>query len=189
MLPYFDYCSTLFAYFPKSTLQRLLNGYNFCLIKLLKVSPDSAESSNEFNNRLEKFGLNNFQHRIIIRLATFIHKIVNSKGSPEQLKDQLKLNKNIEKISTNSKQKSKVESKKHFLRNGNEMGLPNGFKLYNHYGEVTFAHIFCKLINSLFLADLALKFSFFKTVVFNNINLLYDKLIKCIPKFNLLYKT
>ena len=32
---------------------------------------------NNFNVLLENYGLNNFQHRLFIRMATFIHNIVN----------------------------------------------------------------------------------------------------------------
>ena len=52
------------------------------------------------------------------------------------------------------------KSRKHDLRNGNELGLPNGFKLNNHFGQATFAYFFTKLTNNLFLKSLFLKLSF-----------------------------
>ena len=35
IFPYFDYCSTITMYFPKETIQRLANCYNFCIFKLI----------------------------------------------------------------------------------------------------------------------------------------------------------
>ena len=39
-----------------------------------------------------KFGLNNFQHRLLIRMATFVHNIINVEQAPKLLKEQLILN-------------------------------------------------------------------------------------------------
>ena len=45
-----------------------------------------------FNVLLENYGLNNSQHRLFIRMATFIHNIVNIDQAPKLLKDQIKMN-------------------------------------------------------------------------------------------------
>ncbi len=39
------------------------------------------------NTLLENYGLNNFQHRFFIRMATFLHNIVNIEQAPKLLKD------------------------------------------------------------------------------------------------------
>ena len=41
LLPYFDYCLSLFIYFPKSAIQRICNIYNICLYKLFKFKLES----------------------------------------------------------------------------------------------------------------------------------------------------
>lgn len=54
----------------------------------LKATTDA----NNFNNLLEKYGLNNFQHRLLARLATFVHNKVNIDQAPKLLKEQIVMN-------------------------------------------------------------------------------------------------
>ena len=67
----------------------------------LKATTDA----NNFNNLLEKYGLNNFQHRLLIRLATFVHNIVNIDQAPKLLKEQIVMNVNINKGGHNLRNK------------------------------------------------------------------------------------
>jgi len=48
ILPYFDYCSTLLIYYPKSTIQKIMNSYNFCHLKLFNIKYD-INTSDDFN--------------------------------------------------------------------------------------------------------------------------------------------
>ena len=43
ILPYFDYCSTLLIYFPKSSIKSLNNCFNVCLYKLFKFTPEKID--------------------------------------------------------------------------------------------------------------------------------------------------
>ena len=165
-MPYFDYCSTLACYFSKAMLLKLSNCFNLVIARLFKITPDSNDLK-EFNNKLEKYGLNHVMHRILFRLANFTYKIVNLDESPKQLKAQLTLNKEC--------------SKGYELRNKNQFQLK--IQLNNHYGEATFDFFFVKFINNLLLNDLYINFNFFSKRIFNNINLLYTKFIKLFPKF------
>ena len=56
-MPHFDYCSTLFSYFPKATLQKIYNTYNYTIYKLLNLK--ATTDANDFNSILEKYGLIN----------------------------------------------------------------------------------------------------------------------------------
>ena len=47
LLPYFDYCLSLFIYFPKSAIQRICNIYNICLYKLFKFKLESNNLMDE----------------------------------------------------------------------------------------------------------------------------------------------
>ena len=87
ILPYFDYCFTLIIYFPKRSVQKLFNYYNFCLFKMFKIKFNVVRSDdyNLLNNKLSSFNLECFQHRLIKRLTTFIYKIINYKNSPKLL--------------------------------------------------------------------------------------------------------
>jgi hypothetical protein len=83
-MPYFDYCSSHLIYFPKTTIQKICNFYNYCLNKRLKIdskvrnylySKDVNQLKlNEkclLNTKLEEFGLKNFENRLIIKLLSF----------------------------------------------------------------------------------------------------------------------
>ena len=50
ILPYFDYCLSLLIYFPKSTIQKLKNSYDFCLLKLFNFK---ISEYNLFKQKIE----------------------------------------------------------------------------------------------------------------------------------------
>ena len=50
ILPYFDYCLSLLIYFPKSTIQKLKNSYDFCLFKLFNFK---ISEYNLFKQKIE----------------------------------------------------------------------------------------------------------------------------------------
>jgi hypothetical protein len=87
IMPYFDYCATLYLYYPKVMLQRLSNMYFFCLFKLFKWNfHDDVVVANKF---LNDHGLFTLQHRILIRFATFAWKQYMLDGVPSELKKQI----------------------------------------------------------------------------------------------------
>ena len=105
IMPYFGYCSSLLIYFPKTTIQKIFNFYNYCLNKLLKIDSKFRnylyyKDENKFklnekcllNTKPEEFGLKNFEHRLIIKLSSFIYKINNDIKSPSILKNMIKRN-------------------------------------------------------------------------------------------------
>ena len=52
ILPYFDYCMSLLIYYPKQTIQKLNNSYNFCIKKLLKINlEDKAPKDDESESK------------------------------------------------------------------------------------------------------------------------------------------
>ena len=91
MLPYFDYCSTLSIYFSKTALQRMCNCFNLCLLKLFKIKNEATDNDelNLHNNKLEKLGLFTFEHRLVARISSFAHKIINNTDAPVVLKSLL----------------------------------------------------------------------------------------------------
>jgi hypothetical protein len=84
VLPFFDYCSTLSIYFAKTALQRMCNCFNMCLFKLFKIKNEATNNNelNLHNNKLEKLSLFTFEHRLLSRISSFAHKIVNNTNSP-----------------------------------------------------------------------------------------------------------
>ena len=132
------------------------------LLDELKLSdaPNLAET-NRHNNQLESYGLQNFHHRLLSRVLTFSHKIINEEHAPGELQNILKHKPAI-----------------YNLRKGNN--IKTEFAKKNKFGEKTFSYFFPKLINNTILKDLVLPFEFFKLVILNNINIL---LIKSIPFF------
>jgi ribonucleases P/MRP protein subunit RPP40 len=173
ILPYFDYCSTLLIYYPKSTIQKIMNSYNFCLFKLFNIKYDinTSDDFNKMNNYLEEFGLSCFQHRLIQRLMIFSYNIMNQQEN--QLKKQLNFNKDL--------------NKKYNLRNKNNLSQPK-IAGTNCFDEDTIEYFFYLFINTCCLDDLHLKLNLFKIRTKNNINILFTKFIKKFPKFDLNYK-
>ena len=74
ILPYFDYCSSLFIYFNNDNIQSLFNIYLLSLFHLFKLD-FSNKNIFEINNLLTPFHLTSFHHRIISRCLSFINKI------------------------------------------------------------------------------------------------------------------
>ncbi len=104
-------------YFPKTTIQKIGNFYNYFLNKLLKIdskihnylySKDENQLKlNEkylLNTKLEEFGLKNFEHRLIIKLSSFIYKITNDIKSPSILKNMIKRNNECNNENSTNKQ-------------------------------------------------------------------------------------
>ena len=106
---------------------------------------NATVDSNNFNVLLENYGLNNFQIRLFIRMATFIHNIVNIDQAPKLLKNQIKMNVKIHKGGYNLKNKFQVNQP---------------FRIHNHYGEATFVYFYSKFINN--FKDLKNNFYTFK---------------------------
>jgi hypothetical protein len=196
MLPYFDYCSTLSIYFAKTALQRMCNCFNMCLLKLFKIK-NEANNNDELslhNNKLEAHGLFTFEHRLVAKLATFAHKIINNNNSPVVLKSLLQPKRpKVEEAQLEPKSSPKQLRTKcqntltHELaiinsRHKNALAMP---RTSAAVGDATFAFFFAKFVNNLCVDDIFLRFSFFKTVIFNNINLLFTKFLFLFPKFDL----
>jgi len=174
IMPYFDYCLSLslkLYYFPKAILQKLANCYYRTLFKLFKFD-FMGKDFNEINLFLENFNLFAFQHRVFYRTFLFSYKIHNYSFSPPSLKDKLKTNLNRDLV--------------YDLRNKDnliELGARNKF------GQLTFGYVFPKLINNCCLLQISsLDFKNFKQYLNQNINLLYNKIVKNFSRFNLNYK-
>ena len=177
ILPLFDYCLSLCIYFSKKAIQKLVNTYNFCLFKLFKIRAKidyrDANDFNLFNNKLEvKFNLSSLQHRIIIRLMLFSHKIINNEYSPEELRIQFITNFTL--------------NKNYNLRNLNKFYEPTLSKL-NNFDEETFIYFFSRFVNDFYINNINLDFNSFKIWANNNVNIFFPKFVKLFPKFQLLY--
>lgn len=167
ILPYFDYCISLFIYFPKPAIQSLCNCFNLCLFKLFNFNSKN-ESVNFYNNFLEKYNLFTLQHRIVYRIFCFSYNLFNNKCSPTGLTSKI----------------IPSEKTKYDFRKKASCAEP---ALKNHYGENTFRFFFSKLLNNFISKDdLLLKFNFFKTRTFNNINIIFDNFKLIFSKFDIL---
>ncbi len=91
ILPFFDYCSTIYIYFPKKTIQKISNSYFLCLYKLFNFRKNIILSAdfNKFNIFFEKYNLKCFQRTQIFRLAIYIYKIKKNNKSALKIKDNL----------------------------------------------------------------------------------------------------
>ena len=175
ILPYFDYCLSLAIYFPKKTIQKLANSYNFCLFKLLNIRFNvvTNDDFNQLNNMLNQFNLDCFQHRVIKRLSCFIYKIINFKNSPTGLKSILIRNCSV---------KANYD-----LRNKNDYLVPSKGR-FNDFKEKTFDYFYSKFINKFIIDDLKLEFNLFRTRINNNINIIFVKFCILFTNFDINYK-
>jgi hypothetical protein len=80
-MPHFDYCSTLFCYFPKARLQKIYNTNKCIISKFLNLN--ATDDSNNFNVLLENYGLAitfsidyllEWQFEIIFKIKLMLHK-------------------------------------------------------------------------------------------------------------------
>ncbi len=174
LLPYFDYCNSLFIYFPHYSIQRISNLYNICLLKLFNFNYNIKYSLdfNYFNSFLNNYNLNCFQHRLLIKLFKFSYSLINSSETPSELKSQLIYNSEL--------------NKQHDLRNLNQLSIPK-CKNGNNFGENTFNYFFSKFINLFSINLFNLEFSIFNLNISNNINIYLNTFIKNFDKFNLDY--
>lgn len=174
ILPYFDYCMSLAIYFPKKTIQKLANSYNFCLYKLLNIRFKVVESNdfNHLNNLLNQYNIDCFQHRVITRLSRFVYKIINYNTAPLGLKSTLIRNLTVK--------------ENYNLRNKNEYLVPFKGK-FNDYNQKTFDYFYSKFINKFLIHDLNLEFGLFVQRIKNNINIIFLKFCELFKNFDLVY--
>ena len=172
ILPHFDYCMTILAYFPKKTIQKVADAYYLCLYKLFKINPFIKDNQdlNQFNSNLEKLNINCFVHRLIIRLSNFIYSIMKNPNAPEELKSKLVYNYQL--------------NRPYKLRNEVQLSIPPKSK-FNDYGERVFAHFYSKFINNLIIDEIGLTPNTFDARIKNNVNFLYLKFVKTFEKFDL----
>jgi len=178
IMPYYDYCSTLYIYFPKVAIQRLANSNNLCIYKLLGLKLTTIKTDdyrNDLNNLLESYGLSNFQHRIIKRMLVFTQKLLKARESITGPK-----------ILTNLLKKNSELNKGYMLRNLHEIATQQINDL-NGFGEDTFNYIFCRIANEFCVNETEIDINFYKNRVKNNINIIFKEFIKHWPKFDLNY--
>lgn len=191
ILPYFDYCSSIFIFFPKVILQKLSNLYFLCLFKLFKFKFENDVAA--ANLKLQQFGLLSFSHRIFVRLSTFSWRIYSSTSAPVELSNQIKwssiattsgdalVSQPTDSVSTNDViqlrsicNKSRVVSK---------VGVSN-----LKFGELTFGKFFNKFIkNVIQVNNMSLDQAAFWTFITKN-ETLFTRFISNFLRFNLIIK-
>ena len=101
-------------------LQTIYNIYNYIISKLINLNA-KVDANNNFLRIMVSITFS------IVRMATFLHNIVNIEQAPKLLKDQIRMNASIYKYGYN-------------LRNKFQVNQP--LRLHNHYGvEVLFLMI------------------------------------------------
>jgi hypothetical protein len=180
ILPHFDYASTLSVYFSKEAIQRLCNTYNDCIVKIIgsnkikSIIIKENHDYNIYNNYLNEFQLQTFQHRLLIRFSLYIYKIItfNTPGKLASI-----ITKNMDREINYS------------LRNANLYTVPDKGR-FNNNMECTFHYFFSKFLNENIKDYICLNLSVaaFKKVIRENINSLFIKFIETFEKFDLKMK-
>jgi hypothetical protein len=155
-----------------------------CLAKLFNFKNESQSNAelNEYNIQLEKFGLHAFEHRLVLKLATFAHKIINNVSAPVCLKDGLK--KKLD-VSTTIHLRERLQATATHQIVGINSRHKDSLVSSKATTYTSFSHFFTNFVNNLVVEDIHLGFSFFKTKIINNINLIFIKFFDFFPDFNL----
>ena len=170
MLPYFDYCSILTIYFTKTAIQRLCNCFNLCLFRLFKIKNSAQDNIelNDHNNKLEQFGLYSYEHRLVVRMATLAHKIINNVDAPSSLKAVLKARSPTQTRLLRERVQNTLTHKMSNINSRHKNALIEP-KTSSKAGSATFGHFFARFVNNICVEDIHQRFNFFKTIIFNNI--------------------
>ena len=172
VLPYFDYCSSLAVYYPSCLVKKLTNYYYTCLSSLFKFCKNNFISNSclsKRNNFLASYGLFSYQHRLLHRILSFANKIYFSisplaaphhQASPLLLKNLLRL-----KDCRQSTMSMSLRSKANL----------DASKSNTKYGDLTFGHIFPKLINFFGIGTMNNPPSVFQSSLKRTINQAFEK--------------
>ena len=183
ILPYFDYCSSLFIYFNKNSLQKLCNKYYLCLFKLFKVEFSDLASLNEVNDYLHKrFGIYSFQHRLFSRISILSFKLLNFLDSPRILQKTMISNF----ISNIIEQPYSADNIK-VLRNGKTI-INSVSENISKHKQRTFKYFSAQLMSAIGSKNFDLQLPNFKYFVSLNINSIFNFFNDKICKYNLLFK-
>ena len=149
MLPFFDYCSSLAIYYSKTAIQRMCNCFNLCLRKLFKIKNEATNNDelNIHNNKLEQLGLFNFEHRLVAKLATFVHKIINEPSAPSVLKVSLKPKSVTSTMHLRSHCQNTLAHKLMIINSRHKNALSEPL-VSSKAGSSTFTHFFAKFVNN-----------------------------------------
>ena len=186
ILPYFDYCLSLLIYFPKSTVQKISNCYNMCLLKLFKFKlensttikndelNDSCVNNNRdlflYNEKLEKYGIQSFQHRFLKKIFNFTYKLINAEVSPVLLRNiVLNADKSVARTLRGGKVVSDLET--------------------GRAACSTFTFFFTRLLNNFSFINFYQQFSSFKYFINCDLELIFNTFMFLFPKFDLNYNT
>ena len=163
--------------------------FNNCLFMLFKfkIEPEEEnEISNEnvtnFNNKLQQYGLFTFQHRLLNKILTFTHNIINNPNSPSELKSILRpenIN-NIPYVDLDASIKVMVLRSNRRIRNSVENS--------NKFNQLTFSYFFLRLKKIFINANFYLPLNLFKSELIVNMNSNFNKFISNFSKFNIDYK-
>jgi exonuclease III len=127
----------------------------------------------EINSFLEEYKLFGYQHRVVLCLSLFGHKIENIPNAPPLLKEQLLYSK--ERNIPYSFRKTSITT--YYLPITN-----------NHYGEQTFKYFFNKFLEKTCIDHIKKSFLDFRKIIILNINNICDKFIDTFDKFDISYK-
>ena len=161
------------------------NCYNMCLLKLFKFKIDDKivlnndelnetlitnQEVSKFNEKLDKYGLQSFQHRFIKKIFNFTHKLINVEASPVLLRNTVL---NADKSITRTLRGGKVVS-----------DLETGRAACS-----TFTFFFTRLLNNFSFINFCQQFSSFKYFIKCDLDLIFNTFMILFPKFDLNYNT
>ena len=199
LLPYFDYCLSLLIYFPKTTIQSLSNCFNSCLFKLFKFSLETSINTeeeekeeenntnlNNFNNKLNAYGLFSFQHRLMNKILTFINNTITNTSSPIELKKTLAVAQETAEETNNNIYSNTLSTTndKMTLRSGR---IVDRSQKFSKHTQNTFTHFTTKIFLNFQHLNFYNQKPIFKSQLQMNTNTNINIFLNTFPKFNITY--
>ena len=159
ILPIFDYCSSLFIYYPPETSQSIHNTYYISLFLLFKFDFRNLNIF-EINTFLTNIKLPSLLYRYVFRFLLFSKKIFSLK-TPVNLFNQFTFLSSV--------------NQSYNFRN---RFITNLEKINNKFGKLTFRYFVCNLINNYCFNEFLLSTFLFNQYLINNIDVILKTEIK-----------
>ena len=132
-----------------------------------------------FNNKLQSYGLFTFQHRLLNKILTFTHNIINNPNAPSGLKSILKPE-NINDIAISNLNQSlfvtELRSQRRIFKSDEKI---------TKFNQLTFSYFFTKILHNFLNSNFNLPFFQFKKKILVETNANYCKFLKIFSKFNI----
>ena len=169
ILPYFNYCCSLFIYYNNVAINLICKMYYLCLHKLFNFNLYGF-STPEIDMFLKQYNLSSSVSRVIWSLTMLVHKLNYSNNSPKILKSWISPVQN--------------DNLNYNLRSNKSRNFQSFFSR-SRFGDLNFKNIMSKFLNSINFLSFSTRFQTFSSQLSSNIIFFVSNLASVLPKLNI----